>query len=1094
MSEEGSNIARLGFAIDPAPFEALKTSANAAREALRQFAAAAGSAEDAAKKQASATQAAATAQVKQETATDKVGKGSRQAALGAKELASAADQLKSKAESLQQVFSGLTMTMMGGGGIGSGLMMVAGGFRQIVASLGPVGLALGAATVAVGFLGKGYTDLMMAVARANDMFVAYEQRLKLSLGTTYAARDAIKSLIDMSNVTGVSLESTISAFTRFARNIDDLGATRSELLQLTNTIQKLGILSGAAPHEISGSMIQLSQALAAGRLNGDELRSVMENMPAIIKSIADGLGRSAGEIRAMGAAGELTSNKILAAILSQSEKINAEFEEMPNTTERAAQRLSNLWSTIKQDVAVAFDASTVVQGWYGHIEEFLKWFHGRVGQKTPEQAQAAAQTRLMALENQYNTALARGFDVGSPAVTRLKKMMELAQNDLDSAMGDILKNSGDKAVEAVRAMVAEAKKPVTQGVTAARQIDERSAKINKLTEDLKKLDDARNAIEENRWLSPDADRDLKSIEAAAIRLRQQYVDAAGAVATFATKVSELMADTNAFKGGAIDAMAQAREIAKAARGEGIGASAEGVLSLVLQERVAKTMQATQDARQQAANQNAIAKAYDTGVEAVKRAQTAIQVLDYQYKTFGNITTPATTAAVSKYAAALAALTKAQDTVAMSQRRMEIADSMRLIGAGTGAVGGGPFAIREAEAMERARQAERTMNGIAGPMMEEFRRREEQAAAKRGEELRIEIDGLRERNKLIADPAAARRLEIELEIAKARREFGGGAAGMVEQIKTKAALELENTYRSQTMEIVRQRQEQEQGLTLATKIGEEYRVQKALLEARFKLTRDGVSAESDYAKAYLRMVEASERWRANNERAIAALEQTRVAFDNFLPTVAEGVGSALTRGVQTGQFAFRNLFDGLKSAIREVEAAMIRALVTEPLKRLLQAQFGDILKGQLGIAQGMSPGGFGALGGGGSYGLGASDYLYTVGAEGGYGTAIALHTGGIVGLHGAPRSVPMGLFAGAKRYHRGGIAGDEVPAILKRGEIVMTPQQAAGGRTVKVEVNNTYHVDSRSDASSIGMMLEASRQATLRDVAESVSRDLAPMRR
>lgn len=67
-----------------------------------------------------------------------------------------------------------------------------------------------------------------------------------------------------------------------------------------------------------------------------------------------------------------------------------------------------------------------------------------------------------------------------------------------------------------------------------------------------------------------------------------------------------------------------------------------------------------------------------------------------------------------------------------------------------------------------------------------------------------------------------------------------------------------------------------------------------------------------------------------------------------------------------------------------------------------------------------------------------------GALGGLGGAFAniLHEGGIAGSGGGRRSVNPAIFAGAPRFHSGGLAGDEVPAILQRGERVLSRAETA----------------------------------------------------
>lgn len=75
-----------------------------------------------------------------------------------------------------------------------------------------------------------------------------------------------------------------------------------------------------------------------------------------------------------------------------------------------------------------------------------------------------------------------------------------------------------------------------------------------------------------------------------------------------------------------------------------------------------------------------------------------------------------------------------------------------------------------------------------------------------------------------------------------------------------------------------------------------------------------------------------------------------------------------------------------------------------------------------------------------------------------------HRGGVIGADNFPmRAIPAPLIAGAPRYHGGGLASDEVPAILRRGEGVFTPQQmqALGGSTINAPLN--VSIDARNSA-------------------------------
>jgi tape measure domain-containing protein len=134
-------------------------------------------------------------------------------------------------------------------------------------------------------------------------------------------------------------------------------------------VQKLGAVSGASSGEVSAGMIQFGQALASGRLQGDELRSIMENFPALAKAIADNfetadgrIGVTIGTLRRMGSEGELTSGKIAEAALKASTKANEEFSKMPTTMQQSFTRLEDSWTLMLGELGRKFEASGFVQG------------------------------------------------------------------------------------------------------------------------------------------------------------------------------------------------------------------------------------------------------------------------------------------------------------------------------------------------------------------------------------------------------------------------------------------------------------------------------------------------------------------------------------------------------------------------------------------------------------------------------------------------------------------------------------------------------------------------------------------------------------
>lgn len=174
-----------------------------------------------------------------------------------------------------------------------------------------------------------------AVARAGDQMVATLGRLQAATGSTAAARDVFESLTRLSQQTGVSVAETAGAFGRFRVAAGEIGATNAQVLKLVEGLQKAAIVGGASGQESAAAMQQLGQALASGRLQGDELRSVLENMPQLAQALARELGVGVGQLRQMGADGKLTADTVFPALLRASERMTAEFDRLPPTMSRA---------------------------------------------------------------------------------------------------------------------------------------------------------------------------------------------------------------------------------------------------------------------------------------------------------------------------------------------------------------------------------------------------------------------------------------------------------------------------------------------------------------------------------------------------------------------------------------------------------------------------------------------------------------------------------------------------------------------------------------------------------------------------------------
>ena len=115
-----------------------------------------------------------------------------------------------------------------------------------------------------------------------------------------------------------------------------------EIVQFAEQLNKQLALSGASGTSAQAAVLQLEQGLASGVLRGDELNSVMEQAPALAKSIAEYLGVGVGQLREMGSQGQITADIVKNALFSAAEETNAEFAKTPMTWAQVWTAASNM--------------------------------------------------------------------------------------------------------------------------------------------------------------------------------------------------------------------------------------------------------------------------------------------------------------------------------------------------------------------------------------------------------------------------------------------------------------------------------------------------------------------------------------------------------------------------------------------------------------------------------------------------------------------------------------------------------------------------------------------------------------------------------
>ena len=198
-----------------------------------------------------------------------------------------------------------------------------------------------------------------------DVYTNTAARLSLindGLQTNAELQDKIFAAANRSRGSYTDMAASVAKMGILAK---DAFGSNDELIAFTELVQKSFKVGGASGQEQSAGLYQLTQAMASGRLQGDEFRSIMENAPMIANAIAKFTGKSQGELREMSAEGTITADIIKNAMFAMSGDINSKFATMPST-------FGDIFTQISNKSLKAFEP--VIQRLSGFINspEFIK--------------------------------------------------------------------------------------------------------------------------------------------------------------------------------------------------------------------------------------------------------------------------------------------------------------------------------------------------------------------------------------------------------------------------------------------------------------------------------------------------------------------------------------------------------------------------------------------------------------------------------------------------------------------------------------------------------------------------------------------------
>lgn len=213
--------------------------------------------------------------------------------------------------------------------------------------------------VAAGFAAK-------ALIKQSDAYSDIQARLKLINDGQQTVAQFNRKIYKSADEARVKYQDIAGTVAKLGIVAKDAFKDNDEILKFTELLSKSFKIGGASAEEQSAAMYQLSQAMGAGRLQGDEFRSIMENAPTLAQAIAKEMGVTVGQLREMSSEGKITSDVIKRAMFNSADEINNKFEQMPMKFGDAVTKINN---RIMKKLQPTF-------------EKLSKWINSEEGEKT----------------------------------------------------------------------------------------------------------------------------------------------------------------------------------------------------------------------------------------------------------------------------------------------------------------------------------------------------------------------------------------------------------------------------------------------------------------------------------------------------------------------------------------------------------------------------------------------------------------------------------------------------------------------------------------------------------------------------------------
>ena len=185
----------------------------------------------------------------------------------------------------------------------------------------------------------------LSIAKTADAMQGLENQVRLVTQGEEQREEVQRRLLVIANKNFADIEATTGSYQRNAFALAQLGKSQMDVLNFTDALSLAMRTGGRSMVEQKAAVYQLSQAMGAGKLQGDEYKSIAENAPVLLSYIAKEMGVAQGALKELGSEGKITSEIIYNAMMKARPEMEKMAQSLPITMSQAWQQVNNSYKT-----------------------------------------------------------------------------------------------------------------------------------------------------------------------------------------------------------------------------------------------------------------------------------------------------------------------------------------------------------------------------------------------------------------------------------------------------------------------------------------------------------------------------------------------------------------------------------------------------------------------------------------------------------------------------------------------------------------------------------------------------------------------------